>query len=252
MFLFAFVFSYLLLSAIYKKEKGSVALLNKLSIFIFIGTIAGARLGHPLFYEFGYYKDHLLEIILPFRITNGKFELTGYQGLASHGGAIGIIAAVLLYCRKYQQPFLWIMDRLCIVVSLSAFFIRVGNLFNSEIIGQPTDVPWAFIFERVDMIPRHPAQLYEALAYLVIFCILWYLYKGKTKQFNNGFLLGCFLTMLFTVRFLIEFVKQNQAAFENTISINMGQILSIPFILAGVYLMMSKSRQNSIKKDGSY
>lgn len=252
MFLFAFLFSYLLLSAIYKRENVSVALLNKLSIFIFIGTIAGARLGHTLFYEFGYYKEHLLEIILPFRITNGKFELTGYQGLASHGGAIGIIVAVALYCRKYKQSFLWIMDRLVIVVALSAFFIRVGNLFNSEIIGQPTDVPWSFIFERVDMIPRHPAQLYEALSYLVIFCVLWYLYKSKAKQFSNGFLLGCFLTMLFTVRFLIEFVKENQEAFENTISLNMGQILSIPFILVGVYLMISKSRQNSIKKDYSY
>lgn len=251
MFLFAFAFSYLLLLAIYKKENVSVSLLNKLSIFIFIGTIAGARLGHTLFYEFGYYKDHLLEIILPFRIINGKFELTGYQGLASHGGAIGIIAAVILYCRKYKQSFFWIMDRLVIVVALSAFFIRMGNLFNSEIIGKPSEVPWSFAFERVDMIPRHPAQLYEAISYLVIFFILWYLYK-KVTGFKNGFLLGCFLTMLFTVRFLVEFVKENQEAFENTMTINMGQILSIPFILAGIYLIVSKSRQNSIKKNSFY
>ena len=251
MFLLAFLFSYLLLSVIYKKENVSVSLLNKLAVFIFIGTIAGARLGHTLFYEFGYYKDQLWEIILPFRITNGKFELTGYQGLSSHGGAIGIIAAVLLYCRKYRQPFLWIMDRLCIVVALSAFFIRVGNLFNSEIIGRPTDVPWAFIFKKVDGLPRHPAQLYEAISYLVIFGILWYMYNRKTKQFKNGFLLGCFLTMLFAVRFLIEFVKENQEAFENTIAINMGQILSIPFILAGLYLMISKSKQSSTKGNSS-
>ena len=133
--------------------------LNRLSIFLAIGTILGARLGHTLVYEFSYYKNHLLEIILPFRKVNGKFELTGYQGLASHGAAIGIIAAVIWYCRKYKQSFLGIMDKLVIVVALSAFFIRIGNLFNSEIIGKATNVSWAFIFERVDMVPRHPAQL---------------------------------------------------------------------------------------------
>ena len=129
--------------------------LNRLSIFLGVGTLLGARLGHTLFYEFSYYKNHLLEIILPFRIVNGKFELTGYQGLASHGAAIGIIVGVVWYCRKYKQSFLWIMDSLVIVMALSAFFIRIGNLFNSEIIGRATNVSWAFIFERVDMVPRH-------------------------------------------------------------------------------------------------
>lgn len=243
MFALAFIGSYLILSKIYVKENVSVQLLNKLAIFVFVGTLIGARLGHTLFYEFGYYKYHLLEIILPFRIANGQFELTGYQGLASHGGAIGIIAAVVLYCRKYKQSFLWIMDRLGIVVALSAFFIRLGNLFNSEIIGKPSNVSWAFIFERVDMIPRHPAQLYEAVLYLIIFSILWVLYKNKIQKVKKGFLFGCFLVMLFSVRFLIEFVKENQEAFENTMVINMGQILSIPFILIGVYLMLSKSRK---------
>lgn len=243
MFALAFIGSYLILSKIYVKENVSVQLLNKLAIFVFVGTLIGARLGHTLFYEFGYYKYHLLEIILPFRIANGQFELTGYQGLASHGGAIGIIAAVAIYCRKYKQSFLWIMDRIGIVVALSAFFIRLGNLFNSEIIGKPSNVSWAFIFERVDMIPRHPAQLYEAVLYLIIFAILWVLYKSKIQKVKKGFLLGCFLVMLFTVRFLIEFVKENQEAFENTMVINMGQILSIPFILIGVYLMVSKSRK---------
>lgn len=233
MFVFAFYFSYLLLSKIYKKENVSLSLLNKLSVYIFIGTIAGARLGHTLFYEFGYYKNHLLEIILPFSIINGKFELTGYQGLASHGAAIGIIIAVIWYCWKSKQSFLWIMDRLVIVVALSAFFIRIGNLFNSEIIGKPTNVAWAFIFERVDMIPRHPAQLYEAISYLIIFGILWFLYKKKIEKVQQGFVFGSFLTMLFSVRFLVEFVKENQEAFENTLPFNMGQILSIPFILIG-------------------
>ena len=248
MFVFAFYFSYLLLSKIYKKENVSLSLLNKLSVYIFIGTIAGARLGHTLFYEFGYYKNHLLEIILPFSITNGKFQLTGYQGLASHGAAIGITVAVIWYCWKFKQSFLWIMDRLVIVVALSAFFIRIGNLFNSEIIGKPTNVKWAFIFERVDMIPRHPAQLYEAISYLIIFCVLWFLYKKKIEKVQQGFVFGCFLIMLFSVRFLLEFVKENQETFENTMVINMGQILSIPFILIGVILMISKSKQNGDKE----
>lgn len=244
MFAFAFVFSYLLLLKIYKSENISQQLLHTLSIYIFVGTLVGARLGHTLFYEFGYYKDHLLEIILPFKVTNGKFELTGYQGLASHGGAIGIIIAVALYCRKYKQSFLWIMDRLGIVVALSGFFIRLGNLFNSEIIGKPSTVPWAFIFERVDPIPRHPSQLYESVLYLSIFIILYFVYK-ITHKYQNGFLFGCFLVMLFSVRFLIEFTKENQEAFESALAINMGQILSIPFILAGIYLMISKSKRDA-------
>ena len=243
MFALAFIGSYIILSKIYVKENVSAQLLNKLAIFVFIGTLIGARLGHTLFYEFSYYKNHLLEIILPFRIANGKFELTGYQGLASHGGAIGIILAVVFYCRKYMQSFLWIMDRLGIAVALSGFFIRLGNLFNSEIIGKPTNVSWAFVFERVDMTPRHPAQLYEAILYLAIFGILWFLYKTKAQKFDNGFMFGCFLVMLFTARFLIEFVKESQEAFENNWAINMGQILSIPFILIGVYLIVSKSNR---------
>lgn len=244
MFALAFYFSYLVLSKVYIKENVSINLLNKLAIFVFIGTLAGARLGHTLFYEFGYYKHHLLEMILPFRIdSNGKFELTGYQGLASHGGAIGIIVAVAWYCRKYKQSFLWVLDRLVIVVALSAFFIRIGNLLNSEIIGKPTNVAWAFIFERVDLIPRHPAQLYEAISYLIIFSILWLLYKKKIQKVQQGFVFGCFLILLFSVRFLLEFVKENQEAFENTLPFNMGQILSVPFVLIGLYLMLLKSKQ---------
>ena len=244
MFAFAFVFSYFLLSKIYKKENISQQLLHTLSIYIFIGTLVGARLGHTLFYEFGYYKDHLLEIILPFKINNGKFELTGYQGLASHGGAIGIIIAVALYCKKYKQSFLWIMDRLGIVVALSGFFIRLGNLFNSEIIGKPTTVPWGFVFELVDPIPRHPSQLYESVLYLAIFIVLYFIYKNAYK-YQNGFLFGCFLVMLFSVRFLTEFTKENQEAFEAALAINMGQILSIPFIVVGIYLMVSKSKNHA-------
>ncbi|MEO5909082.1 MAG: prolipoprotein diacylglyceryl transferase, partial [Ginsengibacter sp.] len=237
MFMLAFIVSYYLLSRIFKKENVPQRLLDKLLIYVFIGTIAGARLGHTLFYEFGYYKNHLLEIILPFTFTNGQFEFTGYQGLASHGGALGILLAVALYCKKYKQSFLWVMDRLVIVVALSGFFIRVGNFFNSEIIGKPTGHSWGVIFERVDLIPRHPAQLYEAFSYLVIFFILWGIYQKKSAFLKKGFLFGLFLVLLFTVRFLIEFVKENQEPFEASWPLNLGQILSLPFILAGLFFI---------------
>jgi prolipoprotein diacylglyceryl transferase len=237
LFALAFIISYYLLSSIFKKENVSEKLLQRLLVYVIVGTIAGARLGHTLFYEFGYYKNHLLEIILPFRISNGNFELTGYQGLASHGGAIGILVAVALYCKKYHLSFLWVLDRLVIVVALSGFFIRIGNLFNSEIIGKPTDLPWAFIFERVDFIPRHPSQLYEAIAYLIIFFVLWKLYQTRDLQLKKGFLFGLFLLLVFSARFLIEFTKENQEAFEKALPINMGQILSLPFVLAGAYLI---------------
>ncbi len=237
MFVAAFLLSYFLLDKIFKKENVPELLLKKLFIYVFLGTLIGARLGHTLFYEFGYYKNHLLEIILPFSINNGKFEFTGYQGLASHGGAIGILIAVALYCKKYYQSFLWTVDRLVIVVALSGFFIRIGNLFNSEIIGRSTNVSWAFIFERVDFVPRHPAQLYEAISYLLIFFLLWGIYKKKGEFLKSGFLFGLFLVLLFTVRFFIEFIKENQEGFENALPINLGQILSIPFILIGLYFL---------------
>lgn len=238
----AFICSYYLLSKIYKKENVSLKLLNSLFIYVFVGTLAGARLGHVLFYEFDYFKKHLLEIILPFRInSNGSFEWTGYQGLASHGGAFGILIGVWLYCRKYKQSFLWTMDRLGIVVALSGFFIRTGNFFNSEIIGKPSTVPWAFVFVKVDAIPRHPAQLYEAILYLIVFIILLILYNKKNHQFQNGALFGFFLVMLFSVRFIVEFFKENQETFENNLPINMGQILSIPFIVLGIYFIAKKS-----------
>jgi prolipoprotein diacylglyceryl transferase len=244
MFGLAFICSYWMLSKIYVKENVSIQLLNKLFIYVFIGTLVGARLGQVFFYEFGYYKNHLLEIILPFKISNGKFEWTGYQGLASHGGAIGILIALALYCKKYKQSFLWTIDKLVIVVALAGFFIRTGNLFNSEIIGKPTTVPWAFVFERIDNIPRHPAQLYEALCYLFIFFVLRHIYGKKWQQLKKGFLFGLFLVLVFAVRFLIEYLKENQETFENALPLNLGQILSIPFILIGLYFIFRKPAIN--------
>lgn len=240
MFAAAFLLSYVVLSKIYKRENVSIHLLDKLTIFIVVGTLIGARLGQVFFYEFGYYKQHLLEIILPFSIKQGNFEWTGYQGLASHGGAIGILIALAWYCKKYKQSFLWVIDRLVIVVALSGFFIRTGNLFNSEIIGKPTNLPWAFIFERVDFIPRHPAQLYEAICYLIIFFVLWNIYNKQGSQLKQSFLFGLFLVLVFSVRFLMEFLKENQEVFENALPINMGQILSIPFIIVGFYFFFRR------------
>jgi phosphatidylglycerol---prolipoprotein diacylglyceryl transferase len=250
MFVIAFLLGYLLMKRMYLKEGLEVRKLDSLVIYLVLGTLIGARLGHVFFYEFGYYMHHPLEIILPFRISNKTFEWTGYQGLASHGGAIGVLLAILFYCKKYKQEFLRIVDKVVIVVALAGFFIRIGNLFNSEIIGKPTDLPWAFIFERVDLIPRHPAQLYEALAYLVIFSILWYLYVHQGGQLKKGRLFGLFLVLVFSVRFFVEFVKENQESFENSLLINMGQILSIPFIGIGVYFIFRKTYK--VEETGRY
>ena len=243
-FAIAFLTGYMLMKRIYRKEGLSDELLGSLFIYILLGTVIGARLGQTLFYEFDYFKNHPMEIILPFKIGDKGFEWTGYQGLASHGGAIGILAAIALYARKYKLPFLMVADLLVVIMPLAGFFIRVGNLFNSEIVGVSTSVPWAFVFERVDKVPRHPAQLYEALSYLIIFFFLWVFYKKNRGRFSNGLLLGFFLSLVFTARFAIEFIKEDQEAFEKGWLINMGQVLSIPFILAGLYLIWSKSGTN--------
>lgn len=247
LFALAFYCSYKILFHIYKKESKPIFFLNKLTLYIFLGTLIGARLGQAFFYEFGYYKYHLTEIFLPFKIQNGNFKWTGYEGLASHGGAIGILIALYLYCKKYNQPFLWIVDRLAIVIALSAFFIRIGNLFNSEIIGRPSTLPWAFIFEKIDFIPRHPTQIYEAICYLIIFTILYIRYKVRLIP-RPGYLFGIFLVLVFSVRFILEFLKENQSSFENTMSLNMGQILSLPFIIVGIILLINSFNRKPIKK----
>lgn len=244
-FVLAFVGSYWLLQKVFEREGISTDLLTPLSMYIFLGTLIGARLGHTLFYEFDYYKHHLLEIILPFKINSNGFEFTGYQGLASHGGAIGILIAVVLFCKKYHQSILWLLDRLVIAVALAGFFIRLGNLFNSEIIGKPTEAPWAFIFERIDLMPRHPAQLYEAILYLLLFFILWMQYRQRTMFFKEGFLFGYFLMLLFSVRFFIEFLKEDQVAFESGMILNMGQYLSLPFIALGMIIVLVKAKPKS-------
>ncbi|PRD48607.1 prolipoprotein diacylglyceryl transferase [Sphingobacterium haloxyli] len=246
-FLAAFVVSYILMLKIFKKEGKTQELLDQLSIYIFLGTLIGARLGHCLFYEFDYYSKHPLEMILPFRMVNGSFELTGFQGLASHGGAIGILIALWLFSRKTKTEFTWIADRLVVVVPLAGAFVRLGNFFNSEIIGLPTSMPWGVVFEKVDSVARHPAQLYEAIAYVIIFVILWTMYQKNAKP-KAGYLFGIFLVLLFGARFALEFFKENQEAFEEGMQFNMGQLLSIPFMIAGLYLIFRKPKTENRPK----
>jgi phosphatidylglycerol---prolipoprotein diacylglyceryl transferase len=246
LFLLGFILSYYILTKVFKKEGVPIELLDKLTIYVVLCTIIGARLGHCLFYEPGYFLKHPLEIILPFQGTIGKdFRFTGYQGLASHGGTLGILIGIYFYARDVKKPYLWVLDRLAIVTALAAFCIRMGNLFNSEIYGHATTMPWGFKFVReaplgtpIDQIvPKHPTQIYEALCYMVIFIILISIYYKKYPKLNEGFLIGLFLILLFSARFFIEFLKETQVNFEKGMLLNMGQILSIPFILAGIYLV---------------
>lgn len=213
-------------------------ILDQLSTYMLVSTIVGARLGHCLFYEPSYYLSHPFEIL---KVWEG--------GLASHGAAVGIFIGLYIFARTNKKPVLWIFDRVAIIVALSGFFIRTGNLMNSEIFGDITSLPWGFIFTRyydpmLAIDPRHPTQIYEALSYLAIFIFLYRFYwkqKGKT---NNGEIFGYFMILLFGVRFLIEFIKVPQVGFEETMVLNMGQILSIPLILAGfIFLWLAKKNK---------
>jgi prolipoprotein diacylglyceryl transferase len=236
-------------------------MLDELLIYIAVGTVVGARLGHCFFYEPRYFLQNPLEIL---KIWKG--------GLASHGAAIGILLALLFYVLKYKVSFLYLIDRIVIVVALGGAFIRTGNLFNSEIYGDPTDLPWGFMFVRdklydsvtgelLPVVPRHPTQIYEALSYLLIFAVLFIFYRKRYKKVRDGFIFGVFMIMLFTARFLIEFVKNDQVPFEAGMQLNMGQWLSLPFIFAGfvvivltriwpMHFVQSPVRKRPVKKPG--
>ncbi|MCK9255020.1 MAG: prolipoprotein diacylglyceryl transferase [Bacteroidales bacterium] len=238
-FALGFIVSYLIIKKYYKQEGVPVAELDSLTIWVVVGGLLGARLGHCIFYDWSYYSKNLLEILLPVSF-HPEFEFIGYQGLASHGGAIGIIIALLIYYRKTtKKSFFWLIDRVAVPTGFAGALIRLGNLFNSEIYGHSTDLAWGFVFVRNgDTQASHPTQLYEAFFYIITSIILMRLYK--TERFRNakGFLLGVFLIMVFTARFFIEFLKENQVAFEDSMKINMGQILSIPAILTGIFLVI--------------
>lgn len=230
------ILGYQVMRKIYKHEGLSQHDLDKLATYIALGAIIGARLGHILFYDPIYYLNNPIEV-LPIQIEP-TFQFTGLAGLASHGGVLGALLALYLYSRKYKKDFLWTLDRLTVAGSLLGGFIRLGNLINSEIIGIPAQVPWAFVFIRIDHIPRHPTQLYEALFYLAIASILFFIWKSEKLHTHKGFLFGLGLSLIFTQRFLVEFLKESQVAFEESLLLNMGQTLSLPFILIGILIMV--------------
>ena len=233
--------AYMIVKHLYKEQKIKPELFDPLFIYCLLGILVGARLGHCLLYEPGYFLSsgkHLIGMILPIHFMNdGSWKYTGYEGLASHGGTIGLIIALWLYVRRTKINIWRVLDNVAIATPVTACFIRLGNLMNSEIIGKATDVPWAFIFERVDMIPRHPGQLYEAIAYAIFFFVGWYFYRKKPQRVGTGFFFGLCITLIFTARFFIEFTKDIQEDFEASMLLNMGQLLSIPFVIVGILCM---------------
>lgn len=238
LFALGFFFAYAGLYYIFKKEKVSFKLLDWLTLYFFIATLVGARLGHCFFYEWDYYKNNIAEI---FMIWKG--------GLASHGAAIAIVLALIIYVKKHKVDIWWLFDRVALVIPIVAAFVRFGNLMNSEIYGHPTQLPWGFIFimdEKAGLIPRHPSQLYEAFTYLFISLLLFSLYfylKGKVRK---GLFVGLFLIIMFVSRFFIEFLKEVQVDFEKNMALSMGQWLSIPFILLGLFFLVISYRSAEI------
>jgi prolipoprotein diacylglyceryl transferase len=238
LFALGFIVGFFIVRWMFRIERKPEADLDRLLLYLLVGTIVGARLGHCLFYDPAYYLSNPLEII---KVWKG--------GLASHGGGIGVFLALYLYSRKHKdQPYLWVLDRVAVPTALAGSFIRLGNLFNSEILGVQTDVPWAFIFARVDRVPRHPAQLYESLSYLLIFLLLLWLYNRFREKTPPGLLIGVFLVSVFTARIAIEFVKVRQAAFGEALPLSMGQLLSIPMILAGAWLVWRAWKTEATRK----
>ena len=233
---------YLLMKRLYQEQQIPDEKFDPLFIYIFVSVLVGARLGHCLFYQPEYFLsswDHFIEMLVPLHhMPDGSWKFTGYEGLASHGGVIGMIIAILLYARNLKVPVWVVLDNMGICSGITATFIRLGNLMNSEIIGKVTDVSWAFIFERVDQYPRHPGQLYEAISYACFFLIIYYLYRRHREKVGTGFFFGLCLTLIFIARFLIEYTKDIQVDFESGMLLDMGQILSIPFIIIGIATMV--------------
>lgn len=240
LFALGFVIGYFIVQHFFKKENVPLKLLDKLTTVMVIATVIGARLGHCLFYEPDYYLKHPIDIL---KIWEG--------GLASHGGAIAIIIGIIFLSRRNKLSFWWMIDRIAIVTALAGFFIRMGNLMNSEIFGKPTALPWGFIFVNAhdtsqSLQPRHPSQIYEGLAYLLTFVLLMIIYYRKNGKPREGLLISLFMILVFTARFFIEFLKEPQVGFEQDMVLNLGQLLSIPFIMAGFAgLYINYRRKNS-------
>ena len=231
--------AYFLVKKFYKDKKIDTEKFEPLFIYSFIGIIVGARLGHCLFYEPEYYLgsfEGFIEMFLPIEFTSQGVKITGYRGLASHGGSIGILIAIWLYSRKQKISILSVLDMACVATPLTAFFIRIGNLMNSEIVGNATGSDYGFVFKQLgENFPRHPAQLYEAIAYLIIFFAGLLIYNNYKNKIGTGLFLGFCLFTIFTFRFFVEFLKEIQSPWEKGMTLNMGQLLSIPFILVGLF-----------------
>ena len=277
MFVIAFGLGWYIMKNIFERENESVDKLDTLFIWTVLATLVGARLGHVLFYDWEYYRNHLLEIFLPFRFSP-NFEFTGFQGLASHGAAISIIITMYYYSKTIlKRPQMWILDRIVIPVSSGAIFVRLGNFFNSEIVGKETDSAFGIKFIRdyftpndavnatkianpkeaynaiatspqfgdlLQQVPvKHPAQLYEAVSYVFVFALLFFLYWKTNAREKSGYLFGLFLVLLWTVRFIVEYVKESQGGFESALGLfSTGQWLSIPFILAWLYFVFTAEK----------
>lgn len=233
-FALGFFLGFQVMAQFYRAEQRQIENLSDLFLYLMLGTIIGARLGHVLFYQPDYYLAHPWEI-----------PMIWHGGLASHGGFAGVMIALYFYLKKHRDmSFIELADRLAIPCLLAAAMIRIGNFFNSEILGLPSDLPWAIVFARVDNIPRHPAMLYESAAYFLVFCALYLAYWRTAIIQFPGRVFGITLATCFLARFMIEFVKENQVPFENHLPLNMGQLLSIPFILAGVWLIYASRRMS--------
>jgi len=272
MFVIAFGLGWYIMKKIFENENESLEKLDSLFIWTVISTLLGARLGHVFFYDWEYYRNHLSEILLPFRFSP-TFEFTGFQGLASHGAAIAIIISMYYFSKKVmKRPLLWVLDRVVIPVASGAIFVRLGNFFNSEIVGKKTDSAFGVQFirdhfsareavqqtnipnpkaayeaithdpkftELLQQVPvKHPAQLYEAVCYIFVFALLFFLYWKTNIKEKQGFLFGLFLVLLWAVRFVVEYIKESQGGFEESLGLfSTGQWLSIPFIFVGLYFM---------------
>ena len=256
MFIIAFSLGYYIVQKIYINDNKSVTLVEPLFIYVVFGTLIGARLGEVFFYNWDYFQNNLIEIFLPikkdinssflFGIIDG-WKFVGYRGLASHGATIGIITAMFIYKYKFKyNSVLWIFDRIVIPISIGGMFVRIGNFFNSEIVGNYTNSNFGVVFQNNgEIFPRHPAQLYEAFGYLLLFILLWNIYWKTDLKKYKGFIFGLFLTCLFSIRMLVENVKESQGGgLEETLGIlSTGQWLSIPFIITGIVLMLYSRRK---------
>jgi len=228
MFTCAFISGYFVMKKLFKKDGIDIKVLDSLVFWVFFCVLIGARLGHVLFYEPVYYFSHPWKILM-----------TWEGGLSSHGAAFVIPVVLLFFAKKHKIPYLKLIDRVVIAISLGGMFVRLGNLFNSEIYGYETSLPWGFIFKRVgETVPKHPTQIYEALAVFILFLVLYKIFNKYFKKLPNGFIFSIFLIFLFTFRFFIEFIKENQVDFEANLIFDMGQWLSIPFILLGTGLLI--------------